>query len=71
MRALVRLWRYFFPRYILHVTHDKKEYVVNVKRFTRKSTKVIAGVDTNDEHFEFVSANPLDYYIKENRDDLT
>ena len=71
MKALVRLWRYLFPRYILRVTHDNKEYILNVKRFTRKSTKVIAGVDINDEHFQFVSANPLDYYIKENRDDLT
>jgi len=65
-----RLWRYFFPRYVLHITHQRTKKVIYVKKFYKKTPKRITGITTDDAEFEIVSVNPMDYYIEEYRADL-
>ena len=65
-----RLWRYFFPHYVLHVTHGKNKKVIYVKKFHKKTSKRITGITTAGAEFEIVSVNPMDYYVEEYRDDL-
>jgi len=65
-----RLWRYFFPHYVLHITHRRAKKVVHVKKFHKKTAKRITGITTAGAEFELVSVNPMEYYIEEYRDDL-
>jgi len=65
-----RLWRYFFPQYVLYITHRKAKKVIYVKKFHKKTAKRITGITTSGAEFELVSTDPMDYYIEEYRDDL-
>jgi hypothetical protein len=65
-----RIWRYFFPHYVLQVTHRRTKKVIYVKKFHKKTAKRITGVTTQNTEFEIVSVDPMDYYIEEYRADL-
>lgn len=69
-KILKRIWRFFFPQYILYVKHGWDDRTIHVKSFRKKSAKRIAGVNINNEEFEIVSVEPMDYYIEEYRKDL-
>jgi hypothetical protein len=71
MRKLFRRWwRSMFPQYILQVTHRGVERRIHVVKFTKKTQKKLAGVNSDGETFELISTEPMDYYIEEYRDDL-
>ena len=65
-----RIWRSFFPQHILYVTHRGKERVIHVKEFRKRNPKRISGINIQDEEFELISVEPMDYYIEEYKDDL-
>lgn len=65
-----RIWRSIFPQYILYVHHRGKDRVIHVKSFSKRSVKRITGVNIQNEEFEIVSVEPMDYYIEEYKDDL-
>lgn len=65
-----RLYRAFFPEFILYVKHRDKDRVIHVKNFDKISPKKIKGTTKRKEQFELVSNEPMDYYIIEYRDDL-
>ncbi len=65
-----RLWRGWFPHYYLYVTHRGKEYALHVTDFKKLSPKKISGYNKDGEYFEFISIEPMDYFIEEYRDDL-
>lgn len=65
-----RLLRSMFPQYILQVTHRGQEKIIHVKEFKKLTPKRIKGVNINDEEFEMVSNDPMEYFIEEWRKDL-
>jgi hypothetical protein len=65
-----RIWRGWFPHHYLYVTHRGKEYALHVTKFKKLSAKKISGFNKDGEYFEFISIEPMDYYIEEYRDDL-
>jgi hypothetical protein len=69
-KVLKKIWRGWFPWYKLIVDHRGKERIVIVKKFDKKTPKHIKGVDVFDQEFEFVSVEPMDYYIIEYKEDL-
>jgi hypothetical protein len=70
MKFFKRLYRAFFPEYILHVTHRGDERHIHVKDFKKLSPKRIKGVTKSNQEFDMVSNEPMDYYIIEYREDL-
>lgn len=62
---LKRFWRWMFPWYVLEVTHRGKDLRIIVKKFNKKSLKVIRGVDSDNKTFEIVSVEPMDYRVTE------
>ena len=67
---LKRWWRNMFPQYILEVNHRGVERRIHVVKFTSKRPKKLAGVNIDGETFEIVNTEPMNYYVKEYRDDL-
>jgi len=65
-----KLWRGWFPWYILEVTHRGKERIITVKDFKKKTPKLLSGYNSKGEWFEIKSNEPMDFYIEEYRDDL-
>ena len=65
-----KIWRLFNPWYMLEVNHRGEELQLIVKSFKKKTPKHIIGITNKDEYFELKSETPMDYYIKEYRDDL-
>jgi hypothetical protein len=62
---LVRFWRWLFPWHVLEVTHRGKDLKIIVKKFNKKSSKVIRGIDGDNKEFEIVSVEPMDYKVTE------
>ena len=54
-----------FPWYVLEVTHRGRDHRIIVKRFDKKTLKVIRGVDSDNKTFELVSVEPMDYKVIE------
>lgn len=65
-----RLYRSFFPEYILYVNHRGEDRIIHIKDLKKITPKVIKGVTVDDETFEIFSNEPMDYYLVEYRDDL-
>ena len=65
-----RLWRSWFPHYYLYVTHRGNEHSIYVTDFKKLSPKKISGYNKDGEYFEFVSVEPMEYFIEEYKDDL-
>jgi len=65
-----RLWRSWFPHYILEVTHRGVNRRIFVTEFIKKTPKAIIVVNDQGERVELISVEPMDYYIEEYRDDL-
>ena len=59
-----------FPQYILEVNHRGIERRIHVVKFTKKTPKKLAGVNIDGETFELINTEPMNYYVKEYRDDL-
>lgn len=43
---------------------------MHVKKFKKLSPKKIAGWNKDDEYFELISFEPMDYFVEEYKDDL-
>lgn len=65
-----RLYRSFFPEYMLYVTHRNNEKIIHVIDFKKLTPKRIKGITKEKEEFELVSNEPMEYYILEYREDL-
>ena len=65
-----RLWRSWFPHHVLYITHRGTEYTIYVTDFKKLGPKKISGYNKDGEYFEFISIEPMDYFIEEYRDDL-
>lgn len=65
-----RIYRSFFPEYILHVKHREKDRIIHIKDLKKISPKVIKGITIDNEAFEIFSNEPMDYYLVEYREDL-
>lgn len=61
----IKFWRWLFPWYVLEVTHRGHDLRIIVKKFNKKSLKVIRGVDSDNKTFEIVSVDPMDYSVTE------
>jgi hypothetical protein len=70
MKFFKKLYRAFFPEFILNVTHRGDDRKIHVKNFKKLSPKRISGVTKGNQEFDMVSNEPMDYYIIEYRDDL-
>jgi len=70
MSIMDKFLRYFTPWYILEVDHRGEDLKIMVKSFTKKTPTHIVGTTIDDEFFELRSNTPMDYFIKEYRDDL-
>jgi hypothetical protein len=69
-QVIKRTWRGWFPHYYLYVTHRGKEHAIYVTDFKKLSAKKISGYNKDGEYFEFISTEPMEYFIEEYRDDL-
>ena len=65
-----RVWRSWFPHHYLFVTHRGKEHIIYVTDFKKLTPKKISGYNKDKEYFEFISAEPMEYFIEEFKDDL-
>lgn len=65
-----RIYRYFYPEYILYISHRGQSHEIHVKEFNKKTPKKISGITKNNQEFEFVSGYPMDYQILEVRNEL-
>jgi hypothetical protein len=65
-----RLYRAFFPEYIIYVNHRGKDRTIHIKDLKKVSPKVIKGITKDDEAFEIFSNEPMDYYLVEYKEDL-
>jgi hypothetical protein len=52
------------------VTHRGVEHAIYVTDFKKLSPKKISGYNKDKEYFEFISVEPMEYFIEEYRDDL-
>ena len=65
-----RIWRGWFPHYMLYITHRGTEYTIYVTDFRKLSPRKISGKNKDGEYFEFISNDPMDYFYEEYRDNL-
>jgi len=68
--AVKKIWRSFFPWYVLELTHRGNDIQIIVRDFKKKTPKLISGWDNEGKWFELRSDTPMDYFIEEYTDDL-
>lgn len=65
-----KIWRSWFPWYVLEVEYRGSTKRIIVKDFKKKTPKHIKGINSDGESFELKSETPMDYFITEYRQDL-
>ena len=64
-KFFVTFWYWLYPWHVLEVTHRGKDLRIIVKKFNKKTHKVIRGIDSDNKTFELVSVDPMDYRVVE------
>lgn len=70
MSLFKKIWRGWFPWFMLEVQYGGKTKRIIVKEFKKKTPKHIKGINSDDELFELKSDIPMNYFIEEYRADL-